>query len=90
MDLKFLGRKERKPDYGRMDAVLSGKKPDRVPLFEIFADDPTTVRVLERFCPALGCKEGGLIMVYGLYPGVPLHNVEALMDAMTRYAAFYS
>jgi hypothetical protein len=38
----------------------------------------------------LGRREGGLMMVYGLYPGVPLENIEALMDAMTRYATFYS
>jgi hypothetical protein len=38
----------------------------------------------------LGRREGGLMMVYGLYPGVPIQNVRALMDAMTRYAAFYS
>jgi hypothetical protein len=37
----------------------------------------------------LGRREGGLMMIYGLYPGVPLENVGALMDAMTRYAAFY-
>jgi uroporphyrinogen-III decarboxylase len=38
----------------------------------------------------LGRKEGGLMMVYGLYPGVPLGNVRALVEAMTRYAAFYA
>jgi hypothetical protein len=38
----------------------------------------------------LGSRRGGLMMVYGLYPGTPLENVEALMDAMTRYATFYS
>lgn len=38
----------------------------------------------------VGCKAGGLMMIYGLYPGVPLQNVKALMDAMTRYADFYS
>jgi len=37
----------------------------------------------------VGRKEGGLMMVYGLYPGVPLENVRALMEAMMRYAAFY-
>lgn len=37
----------------------------------------------------IGCPEGGLMMIYGLYPGVPLENVKALMDAMTRYADFY-
>lgn len=33
----------------------------------------------------IGRREGGLMMVYGLYPGVPLANVKALMDAMERY-----
>jgi len=38
----------------------------------------------------LGSPEGGLMMIYGLYPGVPLENIQAVMDAMERYAAFYS
>jgi len=38
----------------------------------------------------LGSLEGGLMMIYGLYPGVPLENAGAIMDAMERYAAFYS
>jgi hypothetical protein len=38
----------------------------------------------------LGSHEGGLMMIYGLYPGVPLENVKAIMDAMERYATFYS
>ena len=38
----------------------------------------------------IGCREGGLMMIYGLYPGVPLENVKALMDAMERYAYYYS
>jgi len=38
----------------------------------------------------LGSPEGGLMMIYGLYPGLPLENVKAVMDAMERYAAFYS
>ena len=37
----------------------------------------------------IGCRDGGLMMIYGLYPSVPLENVKALMDAMTRYAGFY-
>ena len=37
----------------------------------------------------VGCKAGGLMLIYGLYPGVPLENVRALMDAMTRYAGYY-
>ena len=37
----------------------------------------------------LGSRQGGLMMVYGLYPGVPLENVQALMDAMETYAFYY-
>ena len=38
----------------------------------------------------LGSREGGLMMIHGWYPGVPLENVRALMDAMENYAGFYS
>ena len=38
----------------------------------------------------LGSSEGGLMMIYGLYPGVPLENIRATMDAMERYATYYS
>jgi uroporphyrinogen decarboxylase len=38
----------------------------------------------------LGGRDGGLMMVYGLYPGVPLENVKAIMDAMVKYATYYS
>lgn len=38
----------------------------------------------------LGGKEGGLMMIYGLYPGVPLENAAALMNAMERYATYYA
>jgi uroporphyrinogen decarboxylase len=38
----------------------------------------------------LGNQQSGLMMIYGLYPGVPLENVGALMDAMERYATYYS
>jgi len=38
----------------------------------------------------LGSKKGGLMMIYGLYPGVPLENVEALMTAMTKYSTYYA
>jgi hypothetical protein len=38
----------------------------------------------------LGSAHGGLMMIYGLYPGVPLANVKALMDAMEKYAGYWS
>jgi len=37
---------------------------------------------------SIGRREGGLMMIYGLYPGVPLQNVEALMDAMEKYSTY--
>ena len=38
----------------------------------------------------LGSPQGGLMMIYGLYPGVPLRNVEAVMDAMEKYMGHFS
>jgi len=38
----------------------------------------------------LGSREGGLMMRYGCLPGVPLENIKALMDAMEKYAGYYS
>lgn len=38
----------------------------------------------------LGSPQGGLMMVYGLYPGVPKENIVALMDAMEKYAFYFS
>ncbi len=38
----------------------------------------------------LGSKKGGLMMVYGVYPGVPVENIKAVMDAMEKYMTYYS
>lgn len=38
---------------------------------------------------ALACPDGGLCMIFGMYPGMPRENVIALMDAMERYAHWY-
>jgi len=38
----------------------------------------------------LSSPQGGLMMIYGLYPGVPLQNIQALMDAMEKYAAYHA
>jgi len=37
----------------------------------------------------IGSSKGGLMMIYGLYPGVPLENAKAVMDAMETYAGFF-
>ena len=46
--------------------------------------------LVRREVETLGSAQGGLMMIYGLYPGVPLRNIEALMDAMEKYVAYYS
>ena len=38
---------------------------------------------------SLACPDGGLMMVFGLYPGTPMENVVAVMDAMERYMQWY-
>ena len=38
---------------------------------------------------ALATPQGGLTMIFGLYPGTPMQNVTALMDAMERYAQWF-
>lgn len=38
----------------------------------------------------LASPKGGLMMIYGLYPGIPLENIVAVMDAMEEYAVYYS
>jgi uroporphyrinogen decarboxylase len=37
----------------------------------------------------LGSRQGGLMLVYGLYPGVPRENIVALMDAMEHYMDYF-
>ena len=39
---------------------------------------------------ALGRLEGGLSLIYGMYPGTPLENAVAVADAMERYAGYFS
>lgn len=38
----------------------------------------------------IGSPQGGLMMIYGLYPGLPLANVKAVMDAMERYMGHFN
>jgi uroporphyrinogen decarboxylase len=56
-----------------------------------FGGTPTQIDELIRSeVETLGSPEGGLMMIYGLYPGVPLPNAAAVMDAMERYSGFYA
>ncbi len=38
----------------------------------------------------VGRREGGVMMIFGLYPGLPMENVGAVMDAMERHAFHFS
>jgi len=38
----------------------------------------------------LGSKRGGLMLIAGVYPDVPLGNIEALCQAMEEYSVYYS
>ena len=38
----------------------------------------------------LSSEDGGLMLIYGLYPNVPKENIEQLMDSMEKYMYFYS
>lgn len=38
----------------------------------------------------LGSKDGGLMLTFGLYPGTPLENAKALMDALEKYAFYFA
>lgn len=41
--------------------------------------------LIKREVKQLDSKDGGLMMIFGLYPGVPEKNVSALMDALEKY-----
>jgi uroporphyrinogen decarboxylase len=74
---KFSGRVCVDLDIDRQE-ISYGGSPDQV--------DALIHEEVEK----IGSKQGGLMMIYGLYPGVPVENVSALMDAMERYSYYYS
>lgn len=47
-------------------------------------------RLIRSEVEALGSRLGGLCMIYGLYPGTPIENAAAVMDAMEKYAFYFS
>ncbi|MEI7901240.1 MAG: uroporphyrinogen decarboxylase family protein [bacterium] len=52
---------------------------------------PATIDALIREAvEKIGSAQGGLMMIYGWYPGVPIRNAGAVMDAMERYLGYYS
>lgn len=47
-------------------------------------------KLISKEVQELGMRQGGLMMIYGLYPGVPLENVKAVMDSMEKYAFYFT
>ena len=45
---------------------------------------------ISRCVRVLGSPRGGLSMVWGVYPGTPLANIEAGARAMDQYATYWS
>jgi uroporphyrinogen decarboxylase len=45
---------------------------------------------VEEIVRKLGSKDGGLMMIAGVYADVPLQNIEALAQAMEEYQYHYS
>ena len=64
-------------DVDRQDIMMNGT-PAQV--------DSLILEEIEK----LGSKEGGLMLCQGVYPAISLENIEAAMDAMEKYAGYYS
>lgn len=46
--------------------------------------------LIQKEVTTLGSREGGLTMIYGMYPGIPIANAQALMDAMEKYSTHFA
>jgi uroporphyrinogen decarboxylase len=71
---------------GRVCIDLDVDRQDIVPLGTPEQVDALIREEVEK----LGSAEGGLTMIHGMYPGVPLENARALMDAMERYMGYWT
>lgn len=47
-------------------------------------------RMIRHAVETLGSPQGGLMLQWGMYPPTPLENARAVMDAMERYAGYWS
>ena len=64
-------------DIDRQDITINGS-PDDID------------KLIRKEVEMLGSKEGGLMLLHGVYPPMPLENIKAVMDAMEKYAVYYS
>lgn len=59
-------------------------------LTTVFGSPYDTEQLIANAVKTIGSKHGGLMMVFGWYPGAPLSNIKALMDAMEKYSFYYT
>lgn len=64
-------------DIDRQETTLNGTPED-------------TDQMIREDVEKLSSPSGGLWMIYGLYPQIPIENAKAVMDAMTKYAYYWS
>ena len=74
---KFRGKTAVELDIDRQDIIPHGT-PEQI--------DSLIREEVEK----ISTPQGGLAMVHEVDPGVPLANIKAVMDAMERYAFYYS
>ena len=74
---RFFGRLALELDVDRQDVTVRGT-PQQI--------DALIREEVEK----LSTPQGGLMMVHGCYPGPSLENIAALMDAMEKYAFYWS
>lgn len=55
----------------------------------VFGTPAEVERMIHEEVTKIGSRQGGLMMIYGLYPGTPLSNVAALMDAMEQHMGYF-
>jgi uroporphyrinogen-III decarboxylase len=56
----------------------------------VFGTPADVDRHIRNALTTIGRKEGGLMFIYGWYPGTPIENAAAVMDAMEKYAFYFS
>lgn len=55
-----------------------------------FAEPDKIDALIKEEVETLGRKEGGLMLKYVVFPGIPLANIKAVFDAMERYADYFN
>ena len=74
---KFAGKKCIELDIDRQKVTVFGTPAD-------------VDALIREEVEKLSSPAGGLMMIYGWYPGTPIENIRALMDAMEKYMFYWA